>query len=91
MEKPELINELALSAIHFYRNHLSSLKGYKCAHAQLNGGMTCSGYALEAFGTHSFSDAVSRLQLRFMECNHSSAILRDLRPGMQPSCCGCSC
>ena len=51
-----------------YRKILSPIKGYRCAHAALTGGPSCSDVALVAFQNGSFSEALRITELQFADC-----------------------
>ena len=51
-----------------YRKYLSPIKGYRCAHARVSGGPSCSAAALAAFHAHPFSEAIAETQLQFDRC-----------------------
>lgn len=91
MKEESIASISALQLIHFYRQNISPLKGYSCAHAHLNGGMTCSGYGIHVFESYSFSEAITMMRVRFLACNVSANLINPIETEMKPMCCGCSC
>lgn len=70
------LGRCARQAVLFYRRHLSAHKGYRCAYALATGGSTCSSYAMEAFGRHGISGAMSEMSARFTLCGESRVRLQ---------------
>lgn len=55
----------------FYRRFLSSRKGYKCAHAYVSKGPSCSDVGLSAFLTLPIHKAIAEMQEQKSRCAHS--------------------
>jgi putative component of membrane protein insertase Oxa1/YidC/SpoIIIJ protein YidD len=62
------IQPLAIGSIKAYQKFISPYKGYRCAHAQVHGGLSCSSYALAAIDENGVSRGLMLLAGRFKEC-----------------------
>jgi putative component of membrane protein insertase Oxa1/YidC/SpoIIIJ protein YidD len=62
------IQPLAIGSIKAYQKFVSPHKGYRCAHAQVHGGLSCSNYALAAIDENGVSRGLVLLIERFKEC-----------------------
>jgi putative component of membrane protein insertase Oxa1/YidC/SpoIIIJ protein YidD len=58
----------ALAAIGFYQRWLSPLKGFRCAHAALYGGESCSAAVARVIGEQGLAGSASAIRARFQAC-----------------------
>ncbi|UQN09617.1 membrane protein insertion efficiency factor YidD [Deinococcus sp. QL22] len=58
----------ALSAISFYQRWLSPLKGFRCAHAALYGGESCSAAVARVISEQGLTGSASAISARFQAC-----------------------
>ena len=65
-----------LRAIAFYQSRISPRKGWRCAHARLNGGTGCSGFVREAIEIYGLRAALPQIRARFGECKLAAQDLR---------------
>jgi putative component of membrane protein insertase Oxa1/YidC/SpoIIIJ protein YidD len=70
------IQPLAIGSIKAYQKFVSPHKGYRCAHAQVHGGLSCSSYALAAIDENGVSRGLMLLIERFKECAAAAAVNR---------------
>lgn len=68
-------SRLALWGIHFYQRRLSPHKGFRCAHAALHGGQSCSGAVADLIAQHGLL-AAPLVAARFGECREAHTALR---------------
>lgn len=66
----------ALLAIEAYQRWLSPLKGYRCAHARLNHGLTCSQYGKQVIAERGVILGILALRERFDACHDAAQLLR---------------
>lgn len=59
---------LCAGVIRGYQHYVSPYKGFMCAHRALQGGMSCSAYALEQFQTKKLWEAYTAMRARMREC-----------------------
>lgn len=91
---PTIPTRLALTGIHWYRRNLSPLKGFRCAHAVLHGGPSCS-EAVQAILEHQgLTGSGEAVRARFGACRDAYARLRAdptlasaVQVGAQGVCC----
>lgn len=57
-----------LSVIGFYQRWLSPYKGFRCAHAALYGGESCSAAVARLIGEQGLASSVSAVRARFQAC-----------------------
>ena len=67
---------LALSGIHWYRRRLSPLKGFRCAHAALHGGASCSQAVLDIIEARGLTGGAVEIRERFAACRDAYVRLR---------------
>lgn len=65
------LDPLALSAIRLYQRWLSPRKGFRCAHAALHGGESCSAAVARIVLEDGLSVGRARIAARFRECRAS--------------------
>ncbi|MGM0577941.1 MAG: membrane protein insertion efficiency factor YidD [Myxococcota bacterium] len=89
---------LTLLTIDGYQRWISPHKGYQCAHAQVHGGLSCSGYGEKAIRDEGLLQGVILLNRRFDACHEAAAELRasrsvlpegDLSAAEVPGCEAC--
>ncbi|MDC8016213.1 membrane protein insertion efficiency factor YidD [Tahibacter soli] len=61
----------ARGAMHVYRSVVSPAKGFRCAHAVVTGGPSCSDVALQAFRERPFAAAIGEIDAQFARCQAS--------------------
>lgn len=66
----------AVGLIEFYQRHLSSYKGYRCAHCAYYGGASCSGFVKQAIQVHGLLPAMPLIKQRFEDCRAAHAALQ---------------
>lgn len=59
-----------------YRRYLSPRKGFRCAHAALHGGPTCSAFALHALAEPGLSAGLGSVRDRLAACSEAARLLR---------------
>jgi putative component of membrane protein insertase Oxa1/YidC/SpoIIIJ protein YidD len=62
---------IAVSGIRFYQKHLSSRKGYKCAHGVLHQNGTCSSIILNIVKENSITKWKSKISEQFSSCKQA--------------------
>lgn len=62
------LDTLTLSAIRLYQRRLSPRKGFRCAHAALHGGETCSAAVARIVREDGVTGGRTRIAARFREC-----------------------
>lgn len=72
---PSFLDRLALQAIGAYKKFLSPRKGYRCAHAALHNGQSCSNFAQTAILQHGIWPAIFKINQRFVDCNSAFHVL----------------
>ncbi|WP_081908958.1 membrane protein insertion efficiency factor YidD [Deinococcus sp. YIM 77859] len=70
------LDPLALSGIRFYQRFLSGRKGFRCAHAALYGGETCSAAIARIIREEGLRPGRRRIAARFRECRAAHELLR---------------
>lgn len=75
------MSAIAVTLIDAYRNHLSPLKGFRCAHDVLWDRGSCSTYGLKVFKRFSDTTAVQLMLRRFRECREAAKTLSAVRVG----------
>ena len=74
-----MIKSIAIHSIKAYRKFISPYKGWKCAHAHIYGGHSCSDYGLVVIEEQGVLQGVSLLRERFKECSSASVIYKKHR------------
>ncbi len=62
------LDTLTLSGIRLYQRYLSPRKGFRCAHAALHGGESCSAAVARIVQEDGLSGGRARIAARFGEC-----------------------
>lgn len=62
------LDSLALSGIRLYQRHLSPHKGFRCAHAALHGGESCSAAVARIVREEGLRRGRARMAERFRDC-----------------------
>lgn len=75
-----LADKACLGAVRLYQICVSPHKGFKCAHAYLTGGPSCSDYAREMITRFGCVHAVTKMRRRFEECRIAAAEVAKLPP-----------
>lgn len=75
LRKPGWTARAALGLIGLYQRWISPRKGFRCAHAVLNGGPGCSGFAKSAIREHGLWQGLGLLRQRFRDCRAAMHIL----------------
>jgi putative component of membrane protein insertase Oxa1/YidC/SpoIIIJ protein YidD len=70
-----------------YQRHLSPRKGWRCAHAVLTGGTSCSAAVRELLGARGLVRAVAPSAVRFVACYRAAQLLA-LTEVSGVCCCG---
>ncbi|MFC4639561.1 membrane protein insertion efficiency factor YidD [Deinococcus hohokamensis] len=92
-----LADRLALKTIRFYQRALSPHKGFRCAHAALHGGESCSAAVARIIRQEGLREGRGHIAARFVACRAAHDALRSGSPlalgtgGMQVRgvcCCG---
>lgn len=65
---------LGYGLVILYRRFLSPWKGFRCAHAVVTSGPSCSDVGLGLFRSQSLSAAVSGMDSQFRQCRQSHAL-----------------
>jgi putative component of membrane protein insertase Oxa1/YidC/SpoIIIJ protein YidD len=68
--------QLALTAIRFYQRRLSPHKGFRCAHAALHGGESCSGAVARIVREEGLLAGRQSIAGRFRDCRAAHAALK---------------
>ncbi|WP_448173529.1 membrane protein insertion efficiency factor YidD [Rhizobacter fulvus] len=76
----DLLRDLALQAISFYRRYLSPHKGYRCAYALHTGCASCSRLGFRAVRWRGFLDGLSLLVRRLGRCRDAFEGYRQVTP-----------
>lgn len=63
-----VLSTSALAAIGFYQRWLSPLKGFRCAHAALYGGESCSAAVARVIAEQGLTGSASAIRARFQAC-----------------------
>lgn len=82
---------LALVSIDGYRRHLSPLKGFRCAHAALFGGASCSQAVRDIIEREGVLGGRALAAARLRRCRSAYTHLRGASGGVQVQglcCCG---
>lgn len=66
---------IAIAAIKGYQKWLSPHKGFRCAHAALNGGTSCSSAVIEILESFPYREWNSEIRQRFHDCKSASLVL----------------
>lgn len=74
--RPAPTDLLALRAIRFYQRWLSPHKGFRCAHAALHGGPSCSAAVADLLAQYGLAAARPHIAARFGECRQAHQMLR---------------
>lgn len=72
-----LPTRLALSTIRFYQRFLSPVKGFRCSHAVLYGGPSCSHAVLATIREKGVFQAIPLIRKRFAECRRAHLAIED--------------
>ncbi|WP_092265279.1 membrane protein insertion efficiency factor YidD [Deinococcus reticulitermitis] len=75
-----LLDGLALRAIRLYQRRLSRHKGFRCAHAALHGGASCSAAVARIVREDGLWAGRSRVAARFQACRAAHTALRGGSP-----------
>ncbi|UBV45115.1 membrane protein insertion efficiency factor YidD (plasmid) [Deinococcus taeanensis] len=84
------LNVLALTTIGAYQRHLSPLKGFRCAHAALFGGESCSAAVARIITEHGLAGGRAAIVARFGTCRQAYSHLAGRVTGggrVQGVCC----
>ncbi|KEF34417.1 hypothetical protein RDMS_07145 [Deinococcus sp. RL] len=73
---PTFFDRLTLSGIRLYQRHLSPRKGFRCAHAALHGGESCSAAVTRIVREDGLLRGRSRIAARFGACREAHSVLR---------------
>lgn len=63
-----LLDAATLSGIRFYQRWLSPHKGFRCAHAAVHGGLTCSAAVAQIVREHGVLGGRLHVKARFTAC-----------------------
>lgn len=74
------LDALALGAIRFYGRYLSPHKGFRCAHAALHGGDSCSAAVARIIREDGLMGGRRRVAARFASCRQAHNALREGSP-----------
>lgn len=82
------LNSVALSSIDVYQRWLSPLKGFRCAHAALFGGESCSAAVRRLVSEQGLVGGRAEIAARFQTCRQAYGhLLGAQATGVQGVCC----
>ena len=64
---------IGLKAIAFYQKRISPHKGFRCAHAALHGGLSCSEFGRQVLQRYGYARFAVLMSHRFVNCHQASA------------------
>ncbi|MDJ0974085.1 MAG: membrane protein insertion efficiency factor YidD [Planctomycetota bacterium] len=67
-DRATVLTAVCTALIRAYQRWISPRKGWRCAHAAVNGGPSCSAFALQALRENAMHDAVAAVRSRFRAC-----------------------
>lgn len=82
------LDRLTLSGIRLYQRHLSPRKGFRCAHAALHGGESCSAAVARIVREEGLSRGRARIAARFGACRAAHNAIYDGSHGGSPFALG---
>lgn len=71
----KLTDTLAIKTIEAYQQHLSPIKGFKCAAGQLYGGTTCSGAVKNIVQKQGLISGLPAIYRQFSSCHQAAKTL----------------
>lgn len=74
------LDRLTLSGIRLYQRHLSPRKGFRCAHAALHGGESCSAAVARIVREEGLSRGRARIAARFGACRAAHNVIHGGSP-----------
>ncbi|MCY6413076.1 membrane protein insertion efficiency factor YidD [Acinetobacter sp. VNH17] len=84
-----LLDTVAIKTIEVYQQHLSPIKGFKCAAGQLYGGTTCSGAVKNIIHAQGMVSGLPAIYRQFCSCHQAAKTLAN-HP-TQPMSAVCCC
>lgn len=72
----KVVDSAALAGIRFYQRFLSPLKGFRCAHAAVHGGESCSAAVARIVRQDGLIRGRGRIAARFQACREAHEALR---------------
>lgn len=85
-----LLRQMAIGAINGYQCYLSPYKGFRCAHAQVYGGLSCSVYGKAVIQQYGLKEGVRLLNNRFQACHEAMLVLK-IKADQYSDNCGETC
>jgi len=76
MKKNNILVKTSTIMIEFYQKYISPYKGYKCSHALVYGGCSCSNYGKYIIQEKGFYHGIILLKERFRKCSEAYTLIK---------------
>lgn len=68
---------IAISLIRFYQKYISPRKGFRCAHAYLHNGVSCSNAVIDIINKNGVWSSYSKVRQRMLDCRSAYQAIQE--------------